>query len=204
MIRISDETPDNNGTREPILWLRGEKVGLGPFLRDLVPHYWRWETDPRALLGYGQQYAETEQTRAAVFDTQTRDGSPYFTVYDLTGQVPTPIGASQLIVDNRTRTGEFVILIGEEGRGKRLAAEATRLTLDYGFHITALRNIYLSVVASNVAGIRAYEKAGFKVIGRRRNSGYWLGEIVDHVFMDAIPEDFPGPSVLKHMVQPAM
>jgi hypothetical protein len=30
-------------------------VGLGPFLRDLVPHYWRWETDPRALLGYGQQ-----------------------------------------------------------------------------------------------------------------------------------------------------
>jgi len=203
MIRISDETLEDSGTRDPILWLRGEKVGLGPFLRELVPLYWRWETDPRALLGYGQQYAETEQTRAAVFDTQTRDGSPYFTVYDLAGQAPTPVGTSQLIVDNRTRTGEFVILIGEEGRGKRLATEATRLTLDYGFNITALRNIYLSVVASNVAGIRAYEKAGFKIIGRRRNSGYWLGEVVDHIFMDAIPEDFPGPSVLKQKFREA-
>lgn len=71
------------------------------------------------------------------------------------------------------------------------------MTLDYGFHITNLRNIYLSVLAPNVAGIRSYEKAGFTLIGHRRNSGYWLGEIVDHVFMDAIPEDYPGPSVLK-------
>ncbi|MGH3827387.1 MAG: GNAT family N-acetyltransferase [Pseudonocardiaceae bacterium] len=190
---------ENDSTAEAILWLRGEKVGLGPFSRDLVPHCWRWESEPRALLGYGQQYAETEQTRAAVFDTQSRDGNPYFTVYDLAGDQPIPVGISQLIVDNRTRTGELVIIIiiGEEGRGKGLATEATWLTLDYGFHITNLRNIYLSVLASNTPGIKAYEKAGFKLIGRRRQSGYWLGEIVDHVFMDAIPAEFPGPSVLK-------
>jgi diamine N-acetyltransferase len=203
MIKISEKastegTFDRSSSADPILWLRGERVGLGPFLKNLVPSYWRWETDPHALLGYGQQYAETEQTRAAVFDTQTRDGNPYFTIYDLTGQKPIPVGMSQLIVDSRTRTGEFIILIGEEGRGKGLATEATRLTLDYGFHVTALRNIYLTVVASNIAGLRAYEKAGFKIIGRRHNSGYWLGEIVDHVFMDAIPEEFPGRSVLAN------
>lgn len=107
-------------------------------------------------------------------------------------------------MDNRTRTGELVIIIGEEGRGKGLAAEATRLTLDYGFHITNLRNVYLSVLASNTPGIKAYENAGFKLIGRRRQSGYWLGEVVDHVFMDAIPAGFPGPSVLKRRFQPAL
>ncbi|SDC20681.1 GNAT family N-acetyltransferase [Actinokineospora iranica] len=200
MVKISDATPDTSADREPTLWLRGEKAALGPFLRDLVPLYWRWETDPRSLLGFGQQYAETVQTRAGVFDAQSRDGSPYFTIYDTTGSEPIPVGMSQLIVDNRTRTGEFIILIGEEGRGKGIGTEATRLTLDYGFHVTALRNVYLSVVASNFAGIRAYEKAGFKVIGRRRNSGHWFGEIVDHVLMDAIPADFPGPSVVKNIV----
>jgi RimJ/RimL family protein N-acetyltransferase len=166
-------------------------------VRELVPTYWRWETEPRALLGYGQHYAETAQTRDDVFTSQSRDGSPYFTIYDLATETPTPVGISNIITDNRTRTGELVIILGPEGRGKGLAAEATRLTVDYGFHISNLRNIYLSVLAPNSAGIRAYEKAGFKMMGRRRNSGYWLGAIVDHVFMDIIPEDFPGPSILK-------
>jgi RimJ/RimL family protein N-acetyltransferase len=177
------------------LWVQGDKVALGPFVRELVSLYWRWENEPRALLGYGQQNPQTEQIRDDVFTAQSRDGNPYFTIYELsTGE---PIGMSHIIVDHRTRTGELVILLGEEGRGKRLATEATRLTLDYGFHITNLRNIYLSVLAPNAAGIRAYTNAGFKEMGRRRNSGYWLGEIVDHVFMDAVPEDFPGPSVIK-------
>lgn len=33
-----------------------------------------------------------------------------------------------------------------------------------------------------------------------RRSGYWLGERVDEVFMDAISGDFPGPSVVKNAV----
>jgi RimJ/RimL family protein N-acetyltransferase len=73
--------------------------------------------------------------------------------------------------------------------------------VDYGFHITNLRNIWLSVLAPNTAGIRAYERAGFKTMGRRRNSGHWLGAVVDHVFMDVIPADFPGPSLVKDMIE---
>lgn len=165
-----------------------------------MPDYWRWETDPRALVGFGQQYPETVHTREGVYDAQSRDGNPYFTIHDLTGGTPAPVGISQLLVDNRTRTGELVIIIGQEGRGKGLATEATRLTLDYGFHITNLRSIYLSVLAPNAAGIRAYEQAGFKIIGRRRDSGYWLGEVVDNILMDAIPSDFPGPSIIKQQL----
>lgn len=183
--------------------MRGETVALGPFSRELIPLYWRWESDPRCLLGYGQQYPETIQNREDVFTAQSRDGNPYFTLYDITTDPPTPVGISTIIVDHRTRTGEFILMLGPEGRGRGLATEATRLTLDYGFHITNLRNIYLSVLAPNTAGIRAYEKAGFTLIGRRRNSGYWLGDIVDHILMDATPTDFPGPSTLKqHLTTP--
>lgn len=45
------------------------------------------------------------------------------------------------------------------------------LTLDYGFHITNLRAVRLRVVEHNTAGIRAYEEAGFKPVGRLRRSG---------------------------------
>jgi diamine N-acetyltransferase len=43
-------------------------------------------------------------------------------------------------------------------------------------------------------GIRAYTAAGFKPAGRLRQSGYWLGQPCDELIMDALPEDYPGPS----------
>jgi hypothetical protein len=46
---------------------------------------------------------------------------------------------------------------------------------------------------------KAYEKAGFRVIGTRRQSGYWLGEPCDDILTDAIKDDFPGPSTVRRM-----
>jgi diamine N-acetyltransferase len=77
-------------------------------------------------------------------------------------------------------------------RGRGLATEATLLTLDYGFHVTALRMIWLKVLEPNTAGIRAYTSAGFKPAGRLRQSGYWLGEVCAELIMDAVKEDFQG------------
>jgi RimJ/RimL family protein N-acetyltransferase len=53
-----------------------------------------------------------------------------------------------------------------------------------------------------MAAIRAYEKAGFRTIGERRQAGYWLGESANETMMDAIPADFPGPSVVRYAVDP--
>ena len=58
--------------------------------------------------------------------------------------------------------------------------------------------------APNAGAVKAYEKAGFRTIGERRRSGLWLGQRVNEVLMDAIPEDFPGPSVVKHIAEPAL
>jgi diamine N-acetyltransferase len=64
----------------------------------------------------------------------------------------------------------FLILLAPEARGRGLAAEAILLTLDYGFHIAALRMIWLKVLEPNTPGIRAYTTAGFKPAGRLRRS----------------------------------
>ncbi|APU18669.1 GNAT family N-acetyltransferase [Actinoalloteichus sp. GBA129-24] len=86
-----------------------------------------------------------------------------------------------------------------ESREKGVGSEATRLVLDYAFHVANLACVYLSVMEPNQGAIRAYERAGFKRQGIRRNANMWLGERVDEVLMDAIPAEFEGPSLVKQM-----
>jgi RimJ/RimL family protein N-acetyltransferase len=118
-----------------------------------------------------------------------------FTVYDRRdGEA---VGTSALFgIDHHHRRARFGILLGER-RGQGLGTEATRLTLDWGFHVVDLRNVLLEVVDWNAAGIRAYEKAGFRLVGRRRDAVLSGGRRVDELLMDAVPADFTG-SVLAH------
>ena len=83
-----------------------------------------------------------------------------------------------------------------ERRGQGLGTEATRLVLDFAFHVLLLRNVLLETLAWNVAGLTAYERAGFRRIGVRRGAALSRGRPTDIVIMDAVPEDF-GESVLR-------
>ena len=42
-----------------------------------------------------------------------------------------------------------------------LGAEATRLVLDFVFHVLQRRNVLLETLGWNVAGLTTYERAGF-------------------------------------------
>ncbi|MFB9923919.1 GNAT family N-acetyltransferase [Amycolatopsis halotolerans] len=189
---------------EPRIWIRGERAGLGPFTEDLVDQYWQWEQDPGTLVGYGRQTPDSLANRREGFQHQARgtDDQLRFTVYDVAAVPPTPVGATAVLIDHHVRTGEFIIQLGPDHRGNGLGTEATRLTLDYAFHITNLRCVYLSVLSPNKAAITAYEHAGFRVIGEKRNSGYWLGQPANETLMDAIPDDFVGPSAVRQLIAP--
>jgi len=171
-------------------------AAAGPLRPDLVPRYWEWENEPGAILGYGRQIPDSIENRTEGYGHQVRSALNQlrFTVYD-TGNGPEfePAGLATLLIDHQVRTAEFLILLAPEARGRGLAAEATLLTLDYGFRITALRMIWLKVLEPNTASIRAYTTAGFKPAGRLRQSGYWLGQPCDELIMDALPDDYPGP-----------
>jgi diamine N-acetyltransferase len=95
------------------------------------------------------------------------------------------------------RTAEYIVMLAPEARGRGLGTQATALTLDYAFHITNLRMVWLKVLAPNTGAIRAYEKAGLRQAGRLREAGYWLGEVCDEVIMDALAVDFTSRSVVK-------
>ena len=45
----------------------------------------------------------------------------------------------------------------------------------------------------NRVGIRAYEKAGFKPIGRRRECRVMGGKVYDEIYMDCLASEFERP-----------
>ncbi len=120
---------------------------------------------------------------------QLRGDNIRFTVYDLAGGSPVPAGVATLLPDPAVRTAEYVVMLGPEARGRGLGTAATRLVLDYAFHVTNLRMVWLKVLAPNKAGVRAYEKAGFRTAGTLREAGYWLGTVCDEILMDAPARD---------------
>jgi RimJ/RimL family protein N-acetyltransferase len=68
--------------------------------------------------------------------------------------------------------------------------------LDWGFTMLGLHNVVLEAGSWNTRALRAYERAGFREIGRRRGALIWLGDRRDEVLMDAVASEFEG-SVLR-------
>ncbi|MFG2747471.1 GNAT family N-acetyltransferase [Streptomyces xanthophaeus] len=186
---------------DPLVWLAAGPCGLGPFRADLVETYWQWEQDPALLVGYGRQAPESLEARTEGMTHQLRGENIRFTIYDLTGAEPVPVGVATLLPDHQVRTAEYVIMLGAEARGRGLGSAATRLALDYAFHVTNLRMVWLKVLAPNVGGVKAYEKAGFQVSGTLREAGYWLGQVCDELIMDALAREFTGPSAVRGMFE---
>lgn len=187
----------------PLLQIRGERVGLGPLRRDLVPLYWRWANDfdySRTTGSPGLTLSLEHMTRmydAVVADEQTVP----FVIYDLaTGQA---IGTTALEhLDLRNRTAEYSIGIGEAAyRGRGYGTETTRLMLDYAFTVLGLHSVMLSVYAFNAAGRRAYEKAGFRDCGRRRESRWMGGRWWDTIYMECLASEYTSP-VLQGVFTP--
>ncbi|MET9148335.1 GNAT family protein [Streptomyces sp. NPDC004042] len=180
---------------DPHILLRGETLALAMPRQDMLAAYHAWENDPATILGYGNQWPQPWEVRAAGYERQR--GNERYQQFEVVRQDDsTPVGMTTLEVNTYVRTAEFVIVLAPEERGKHYAAEAARLTLDWAFHLAHLRMVWLKVLEPNAAGIAAYERAGFQRSGRLRQSGYWLGKPVDELIMDALPDDFPGPSTV--------
>lgn len=96
-----------------------------------------------------------------------------------------------LHIDNVSRNAEFGISIGaREHWGKGYGTETVRLLLDLAFNTLNLHRVYLRVYAENSRGIRAYEKAGFKLEGRLREACFLEGSYQDVLFMGILKHEW--------------
>ena len=184
---------------DPEFIIVGDKVALGPLRRDLAAVYARWMNELEVRRGLDHMGIATPESQEKWVEDNLERGAENepkaveFTIYDRSDTAP--VGTVGLFgIEHVNGLARFGIAIGER-RGQGLGTEATRLALDYGFHILQLRNVMLEVLDWNVAGLTAYERAGFRRIGLRRGAVLSRGRRTDLVLMDAVPEDF-GPSVL--------
>jgi RimJ/RimL family protein N-acetyltransferase len=187
----------------PLLSIEGELVALGPLRRELLPLYQRWINDlgTTRTLDLSPQPMTLEKEQDWYDQNSRAENSVPFTIYER--ETLRPIGNTGLDgVDHRNRTATFGIVIGEpDCRGKGYGTETARLMLDFAFTALGLYNVMLMVFEFNPAGIKAYEKAGFKEIGRRRKSRMMGGKLWDDIYMDCLSSEFQSP-VLRRVYAP--
>ncbi|HET7037310.1 MAG TPA: GNAT family protein [Thermomicrobiaceae bacterium] len=176
-------------TEPPVFTIEGERIALGPLRRELIPLQARWHNDFATQRTYGAPFGYepvTLEQRAAAYQRAATGDSLWFIIY--VRATNRPIGQTDLFdLDWRDGSARFGMMIGEaEERGKGYGSEVTRLMRDYAFSTLGLRCLLLTVAEYNLAGRRAYEKAGYRECGRQRQFTWMDGRWWDEIFMECL------------------
>lgn len=183
----------------PVIMIEGDLVALGPLRRDLAPLYERWFNNLGTTRTLGQPHIPKtlEDEQQWLEQARSTEDHVYFSIYVRPDW--RPVGNTDLRnINHRRGTAEFGIVIGEpDARGKGYGTEAARLVLDYAFTVLGLQNVMLRTAEFNLAGRRAYEKAGYREFGRRRQCLPMGGRLWDDIHMDCLASEFTSPVLAR-------
>jgi RimJ/RimL family protein N-acetyltransferase len=105
------------------------------------------------------------------------------------------VGSASLFdVDLLARHAEAGIALARDARGRGIGTAAILQLVEFAFVRCNLRRVHLQAIASNVAAIRAYEKAGFVLEGRQRQHAWVRGAYEDIVRMGILRSEKPTPA----------
>lgn len=169
----------------------GERAALGMLRREHLPSLASWFNDPEVRRGLAHRGVVNVEGEEKWFEEMTEAGrAPRPTAVAFAIHAADDgglVGACSLDdIDHNFLRADFGIYLGRR-RGEGIGGDAVRLVLDWGFGILGLRNVMLETYDFNEAALRAYERAGFEVIGRRRDAVLALGRRCDVILMDAVP-----------------
>jgi UDP-4-amino-4,6-dideoxy-N-acetyl-beta-L-altrosamine N-acetyltransferase len=170
--------------------IEGERVLLRRMSREDAEDVVRMRSEPEVQAQlFSERPPTIDEHLRWLADVQARDDRHEFMILERTsGRSVGTIGLSR--IDRTHRRAEYGILIGEPGaRGKGLAAEASRLVLDYAFRTLGLVRVYLHVFPANDGAIRLYERVGFAREGLLRRHVSKRGRFHDVVVMAAVRDD---------------
>lgn len=198
-----DNTETDIQGEKPVLNIIGEKVALGPVQKSMLASFLRWANDFTVTSMSGEPLRpvnrEQIEQRFTRHPQEEHAGSVDFAIYERASMQV--IGSTTLMnIDNMQRTARYVIVIGEKSCwGKGYGTETTMLMLDYAFTVLGLHNIILKTFGYNERAMRAYTRAGFRVMGRQREAARLGDQVYDIIFMDCLATEFRSP--LKKVIE---
>jgi RimJ/RimL family protein N-acetyltransferase len=177
--------------------IAGERAALGMLRREYAPVLARWFNDPEVRMGLAHRGIVNADAEEKWYEDVMeaarvpRPTSVQLAIHDVEdGALVGTCGLEQ--IDYAYGRAEFGIFVGQR-RGKGIGTDATRLALDWAFYMIGLHNVMLEVYSWNEQAQRAYQRAGFREIGRRRQAVTALGVRYDVILMDAVVDDFESP-----------
>jgi RimJ/RimL family protein N-acetyltransferase len=184
-------------SEKPVLNISGDRVALGPLQKSMISSFIRWENDFAVSSMSGDALYPVSQSRIEErFEHRTRETGSWcieFAIYERASMQV--IGSTELRnIDRTHRIAEYRIVIGERSCwGKGYGTETTMLMLDYAFTVLGLHNVLLSTFGYNERAVRAYTRAGFRVMGRQREAVRLGDQVYDMIFMDCLATEFRSP-----------
>lgn len=178
----------------------GDRIRFRAVEREDLPNFLEWINDPEVKQGLGvylplsmmdeEAWLEGVRKRPPdehnlVIEVKEKGTEEGQTTWRMIG------GCGYFKLDNRNRSSEFGIMIGDKSYWNQgYGTEAVRLLVKHGFDTLNLHRIYLRVLENNPRAIRAYEKAGFTHEGRQRQADYKNGRYLDLLVMSILKEEF--------------
>jgi RimJ/RimL family protein N-acetyltransferase len=181
--------------------LVGSRCYLSPCAPEDAPLFAQWLNDPDVAVPLGDEAYHTLSTEAfqADIDDSLRRQDAIFTIVDLESDCA--IGRCLLFaVDHIDRSAMIGLFIGDKTFwGKGYGQEAMQLLLEYAFDLLNLNSVMLGVFEFNHRAIHAYEKLGFRVIGRRREARFIGGKAYDGILMDMLASELERKYLTAHL-----
>lgn len=152
--------------------LRGALVTLRPMVEADAPAMWEAVNDPEGndLTQTTATFTYEEIVAWCASRAEQDERLDLAIVENATGEVAGEAVLNEY--DAAENSANFRIsLRGPAWYGRGLGTEATRLIVTHGLETIGLRRITLTVLARNPRARRAYEKAGFEVVGTEDDGG---------------------------------
>ncbi|MDA0351937.1 MAG: GNAT family protein [Chloroflexi bacterium] len=176
------------GDHEPIV---GPRLTFRPIGEADLSDLMRWLSDPQVVEFYGDPPATIDELRE---DYLEADVNPVWRFVIEEGDR----GVGEIQYGHPYAGEEFAwkagidIFIGDPAaRDRGVGTEAIRTMLGYLFEAKGVHLVTIDPEVANGRGIRAYEKAGFRLDGVLRHHAFEHGEYVDTHLMSILEDEWP-------------
>ena len=182
--------------------LVGEKVRLRGLREDDLTTLARWEMDAGRTATLSDSVVPPSEAaakeRIAKWCENDKDHEGVGFAIETLDDPPVLVGNIAMWgMQAKDRAGSIGIALGRPHLGRGYGTDAMRVIVSYGFREMGLHRIELAVAPFNLAGIRAYEKAGFTEEGRRRESVWHDGRWYDEVLMSVLDHEWAARSEVQ-------